>query len=91
MGDDDKPRRLRSLRDRLPERGPLTEEDEQIPEGRSARISWPIAFIVATIAVCLTTVYIFSKWPEWQCKREGGIWFATTPSENLPDNYCQYP
>lgn len=88
---DKKQRRLRSIVDRLPERGPVEEEVILAPEGKQARISWPVAFIIATVIVCLTAIYILGRWAEWQCQRRGGVWYPVTEGSQLPDNFCDYP
>jgi hypothetical protein len=84
MDDDSEKRgKLRSLAGRLPTRGAV---EEDIPEGRHQRVTWPIAFIIATLIVCLTTVYIMSKWAEWDCKWSGKQWVGSDGIE--PDNFC---
>ncbi len=79
---------LRSLRAKLGDREPL-DEGELLESRPGPRITWPLAFVIATIAVCLTTVYIMSKWAEWDCKRDGRQWVGSDGIE--PDNFCIEP
>lgn len=56
---------------------------------RGSRISWPVAFIIATIVVCLTAVFVMSKYAEWDCKWSGKQWIGSDGIE--PDNFCIEP
>lgn len=70
---------LRSIRAKLKDREPL-EEGDLVETRPGPRIHWPAAFVIATIVLCLTTVYIMSKWAEWDCKRDGRQWVGATES-----------